>query len=253
MIYGAMGIVWAVAFFIWFRNSPGEHPRCNDAERALTRYPTPNGQTAASDQNRFPWQAFLRSYNVWLLCVINCCINFGWIFLVTWMPTFLGDRFNLNGVVAGRYSGLAGLLGMLGCVSGGWITDRLIRRCGLTWGRRWPAIIACVGPALAYCGCIFSQELWLTLSLFGCVWFLSDLWNAAAWSTYQDIGGGHVASLLALGNMCGNLGAAIFSQQIGSFVKGGDWTGVFVISAVSFLIAFVCWLFVNPRRPIVAP
>ena len=31
----------------------------------------------------------LASPEVWLMCVINFCVNVGWVFLVTWLPQYL--------------------------------------------------------------------------------------------------------------------------------------------------------------------
>jgi MFS family permease len=34
-VLGCIGVVWSVAFFVWFRERPEDHPDCNDAEREL--------------------------------------------------------------------------------------------------------------------------------------------------------------------------------------------------------------------------
>src|SRR5262245_14735066 len=34
-VLGAIGIVWAVGFYVWFRERPEDKPECNDAEREL--------------------------------------------------------------------------------------------------------------------------------------------------------------------------------------------------------------------------
>ena len=251
ILYAALGWIWCVAFYRWFRNTPAEHPRCNEAERQLIQADEVQQSTGvATATKKFPWRGLLRSRNVWLLCIINFCINVGWIFVAAWLPDHLVSVYALTSVHAGLFTAATGLAGMAGCLSGGWITDRVVRRFGLVWGRRLPALLACGGPALAYVGCVLTDNLVVLLLLLGSVWFLADLWNAAAWSTYQDIGGVHVGSVLAIGNMCGNLGAAVFSKAIGHFADTKEWSAVFAISAASFTVALACWLFVNPRVPV---
>ena len=34
-VFALIGVAWAVAFYVWFRDDPSEHPRANDAERAF--------------------------------------------------------------------------------------------------------------------------------------------------------------------------------------------------------------------------
>src|SRR5262249_46536156 len=88
-------------------------------------------QTAASNEvaangKKFPWRALLTSYNVWLLCVINFCVNVGWIFLVTWLPKHLGDTYQLSLTEAGFFTAATGLAGMAGRMIGG-LDDRPLR------------------------------------------------------------------------------------------------------------------------------
>ena len=61
--------------------------------------------------------------------------------------------------------------------------------------------------------------------------FTIDFGLGATWASYQDIGGRHVASVLGVGNMCGNLGAAIFARLIGYLADQDQWNYVFWISA----------------------
>ncbi|HZZ71677.1 MAG TPA: MFS transporter [Pirellulales bacterium] len=248
IVYAGCGGLWAIIFYRYARNTPDEIAECNPTERALIEgSQLPSDPRAAAARPPFPWRELLRSRNVQLLCAINFCVNVGWIYLVTWLPEHLTESYHLTLAQAGWFTAGTGLAGMLGCVGGGWITDFLVRRLGLVWGRRVPALLACGCPALAYAGCLATDDLWVLLFLLASVFFFADLWNAAAWSTYQDIGGVHVGSVLAIGNMCGNLGAALFATKIGDFANSGAWWKVFAISSASFLAALVCWLFVNPR------
>jgi MFS family permease len=48
-VLGGVGIVYALLFWTLFRNTPGEHPRVNDAERELIALGTPAATTGALD------------------------------------------------------------------------------------------------------------------------------------------------------------------------------------------------------------
>jgi ACS family glucarate transporter-like MFS transporter len=247
-LYAAMGVVWAVLFWRWFRNTPREHPQCNAAEIALIEANAPSVAASAVNHSTRPqWRALLTSRNLWLLCTINFVENVGWIFLVTWLPTYLKNMHEQSLVEAGSLTSLTGLAGMAGCLCGGLATDRLVRSFGLVWGRRLPAAGAMSIAAVCYVGCLVIEDVALLIAVMAAIYFLHDMALASIWSTYQDIGGAHVATVLGFTNMCGNLGAAMFAWIIGYLAREERWETVFIVSAASFTVTAVCWMFVDPR------
>ena len=57
-VLGAIGAIWAVAFYVWFRDRPEEHPACNAEERELIRtgqyaFPPAGNVPTGADQ---PWR-----------------------------------------------------------------------------------------------------------------------------------------------------------------------------------------------------
>ncbi len=278
--YGALGLVWAWFFWRWFRNTPAEHADCNGAERTMID-PTAAAHSSFDGKDggialATPWKAILTSRNVLLLGLVNFSVNVGWIFLSTWLPTYLKEVHRIDLVKAGALTAITGLAGMAGCLCGGWATDRLVRRFGLVWGRRWPGLLSACGAAIAYLACLAiallpgeaalavdasgtttvgfgSARTLAIVGLLASVYFLADLFLGTTWSTYQDIGGPHVATVLGFANMCGNLGAAIFAAVIGVLAESGQWSAVFAVSAAAFGVAMGCWFFIDPRVPIELP
>ena len=80
VFFGVVGVVWVVFFYLWFRDTPREHPGVNAAELALIEQG--NGSTG-----RLPplsWRTLLASPTLWLLCLMYVCSNAGWSFFITW-------------------------------------------------------------------------------------------------------------------------------------------------------------------------
>lgn len=257
--YAALGLVWAVIFGFWFRNTPREHRGCNDAERALIEHgrPVEPSKPVAPDFSAsfLPYMDILISPQLWVLSVINFCVNVGWIFLVTWLPTYLKEEYDVPLWQAGAMTALAGLTGMTGNLCGGFATDFLARRVGLIWGRRIPGLVASGGAALLYATSVGLEQMgvrhvFLAAGIFAGAYFLIDLGLGSMWATYQDIAGKRVATVLGFTNMCGNIGAAIFASVIGYLAENDKWQQVFMISSGSFMIVVLCWLFVNPTKPL---
>jgi hypothetical protein len=71
------------------------------------------------------------------------------------------------------------------------------------------------------------------------------------WALNQDVGGRNVGSVLGLGNMWGNLGAAVSPLLLNWVVGDGRWDLAFWTCAGAFLLSGVCSLGVNAAVPIV--
>jgi sugar phosphate permease len=264
VLYGSLGFVWAALFWWLFRDLPRLHPWCNHAEINMIGQPLSNTRQSGLSlaetirQMVTAFLALLRSKEVWLLCIFNCAVNVGWIFLVSWLPQYLvekhgsyltakiGDKL----VVAGVMTAVTGLAGMCGGLLGGATTDRLVRSFGLSWGRRLPGL--CAGGVVCCLYLIASQlsDVWLFVGTMVAISFIIDFGLGASWASYQDIGGRHVASVLGLGNMCGNFAAAVFAWLFGWLAQQNNWQAVFVISAVAMALNSLCWLFFDAARPI---
>ena len=105
LLFGVLGLVWAVLFYRWFRNRPPDR-RLDASARTATggertrRVFRPCGSGAST------WGRILRSRSVWLLCVQYACLSYGFWFYLTWLPTYIKEQFGM--AEADRY--LAALL-----------------------------------------------------------------------------------------------------------------------------------------------
>jgi len=118
------GFLWCAAFWPWFRNRPGEMPQVNAAERELIAA----GQSAPVRPGPLPWSRFIRSRNVWALCLMYGFVGFSGNFITTLLPVYLKDHRHLNSDTRAWLSGLPLAFGIVSCVCGGYVSDWLIRR-----------------------------------------------------------------------------------------------------------------------------
>jgi len=248
-MYALLGILWSAGFWRFFRNHPAEHPSCNQAE-VLDIKPTALENTTPTRAGLPPFLAMARCPTIYLLAMISICVNVGWIFLASWLPTYLEKVHKLDLQTVGLLAVIPGAASMLGGVLGGLSTDRLVKRCGLNWGRRITGVIATAGAALAYFIGLQSDSLTVEIITFAAAGFMIDFGLGSLWAVYQDISGRHVSSVLGFGNMCGNLAAGRFGAIIGAYAKAKDYDTVFAIAIGALLVTMTCWLFVNPSRPL---
>ena len=250
-IFGALGLVWAVFFFRWFRDDPREHPGVNPAERALLA-----GNPPVARHDAVPWKALIASRTTWLLWTQYFFFSYCWYFYVTWLPTFLRNTY---GSTTGKYA-LALLAGIplfgggFGNLIAGFLTARLARATGsLAQARR---LLAFVGFLLAGVVFLFPAHLQhpvLIMVAMGLASLLGDLSMPCSWGACMDVGGKFAGTYSGAMNMMGNLGGALAPTVIGHILKMTDrnWAVAFYLSAGAYLVAAVCWLFIDPVTPLV--
>ncbi len=252
--YGAIGFLWAFVFWHWFRDRPEEHRGVNAAERALiagtsceaaSGGPAPRADALPSGVLA---ARLVTSPSIWALAVCNFCINVGWILLGTLLPTYLIKAHGWSEVQAGSTTSLAAFAGMVGCLTGGVTTDWLVRRLGLVWGRRVPCMISYGGAALAYLTCFQLDDPHAIVTILVVASLLGDFGLGALWCTYQDLGGSFAGTVLGVGNMCGNIGAAIGISLVPRLADEFGWSASFALSAAAYAMGGLAWLAINPRR-----
>ena len=121
--FGAIGVVWCVAFARWFRNRPEENPRSMPPNATLSAAGSARGEPAHA---RVPWGDCSRSGNFGQCASCIFCMSYGWYFNLQYLPAYLEDAFGVaEGTVSGGRIAKGGplILGAAGCLLGGWLTD----------------------------------------------------------------------------------------------------------------------------------
>lgn len=253
-IYGAIGLLLALATQVVFRDNPATHPWTNAAERELIGF---DPAAAKPVRRPTPWLALVRHRGLWLLNAGSMGMNIGWAFLITWLPTYLREVRGLDEVTASRYVSLALTCGLGGMLFGGWWCDMLTRRFGQRWGRRLPFLFGGGAAASAYLICPLLSTGTAVAVACGLVAFATDSVVPAVWALAQDIGKDHVATTLAWSNMWGNLGASAVAKVIplllASSLHRTDWTEVFWMCAAGFVLLGTCALFIDSTRTLSGP
>jgi MFS transporter, ACS family, glucarate transporter len=210
-VFGGVGLLWCAIFAMWFRNTPEEHPSTNEAERQLIA----SDRGEAQLHGGVPWRKIFASRNLWYVCGMYVCINYGWYFFMYFLPgflkkTFAGQTETLEQrVVMALLAGGPLLVGVFGCLIGGILTDRHVKRTGdRKWGRSLYGVIGFTGAGgcylLAIAGARSGNMLMFAagVALSG---FFNDLTMGASWAVCQDIGRRYAAIVSGFMNMIGNL------------------------------------------------
>jgi sugar phosphate permease len=247
-LLGGLGLVWCALFWPWFRNQPGEMARVNPAERDLIT----SGRPAAARKGPVPWGLFLRSRNVWGLCLMYGFVGFGGNFITRLLPIYLRDHLRLGDQVTGRLTGLPLALGVVSCLLGGALSDWLIRRTGSRkWGRRFVGFLTLALAGLACLLPIWAREVWLVGLAFSAWFFFNDGMLGPAWASCADVGEGYAGTLSGAMNMTGAFFGAAGIAFAGTRMERGQNEIMFLVFACSYGLAALCWLAVDVTKPLV--
>jgi MFS family permease len=248
-LYASLGLF--VAAMIWWscRTSPVEHPSCNVAEVKLIS--GDDGPVAGTTKSVVPIGPLLKSRSMWLSCISQWFTNIGWVFLMTWAPRYFSSVHETPIELRALLVSIPPLVGWVGMLSGGAITDLAAKKLGLRWARALPISLSRFLAMAAYLCCLLEPNVYVVVGLFAVVAFATDLGGAPTWAFTQDVGGKHVGSVLGWGNMWGNLGAAVAPVLMISIVgEGENWNYAFMACAGSFFLAGVCSIGIDASIPI---
>jgi MFS transporter, ACS family, glucarate transporter len=247
-----IGFAWALFWWCWFRDEPGEHPSLSEEERAYILQHRQSQGVTAYPPSEYPHAERtppLLSRNLCLMMIQYFGSNFTFFFSLTWLYPYVKTKYHLTAVDAGFYAMLPLLGGAAGNLLSGWMVDALYRAEKLSLSRKLPAI---AGFLLAALGMVMSVDqvtaagavFWLTVAIFG-----ADMTLSPSWSFCIDIGGRHAGAVSGTMNMAGNLGSAITALAFAYLpeTSRGNVAFFYTASALSG-VAVVCWLLADSRR-----
>ena len=255
-IFGSLGIIWAIAFNLIYRNTPEEHRGVNPGELTQIRGSNPDGTIRQLSMVRkaTPWRRILGSPNMWYIAVGYCCFFFGTNFYLTWYPTYLREYRHLTLQALGIMGSLPLFAGMAGDLFGGSLSDMVFRRTGnAKFARR---IVAAPGFLLAAAFLIpaaMTNSAWTCILFLAASFFCLEWVIGPAWAVPMDVGGEFSGTVTGIMNGTGALfGASLTPLVYGIFFEKGSWIAPFFINAGVFVMGALIWtLLINPERSVV--
>jgi MFS family permease len=265
LLFGVLGFVWCAVFAATFRNHP---PGAEEQQAA-----------APAASRTLPFKSLASSGNLWLLCAMYFCVNYGWYFHVTYLVGYMKDRYGLDdqSLLGAVYKGGPLWVGAAGCVLGGFLAGRLTRRLGDRGLARKALGASCLGVCAAcWLAAPWAPHAGTFFLVASAAAFFTDLTLGSAWATCQDVGRRSPAVTAACMNTVGALGAAAAGWFTGAIVLqavsrraaglGLDlvelspaqraeatlagYQSVFWSYAAVYAVAASCWLVIRPTQPI---
>ena len=249
VLFGTIGVVWAIVWHRWFRDDPAQHPSVNAAE--LEYILAGREADAAHGAGRDYWRRLATHRNTFALCLMYFPNSYAFYFCITWLPTYLKEKHGLTNISLGVCAGLPMAFSVLGDLFGGVATDWAVARWGLRVGRSGLGCAAYLVAGTAAILAVLSPQPLAAAGLISLAVAASMFTLGAAWGTCLDIGGNHAGVVSAAMNTSGQIGSMISPVLAITLVKTfGDWNAPLCLIGVLFFAGALCWCFVDPRRRI---
>lgn len=268
VLFAIPGLVFAVVFYLWFRDRPEEHPAVNDEERALIRGELETngepGKPQAKPEKPSQADAAERrlSFGQWLwalfaignLCGQQVFRGAAYIFFASWFATFLRETRGVSDMTVGVLNSLPLLAVVIGSPAGGILSDWVL---ALTGSRRlsrqgvaMTGMLSCA--ALVVASYFITDAVWAVLAI-SAGSFFAAFGGPCAYAATIDMGGRHAPTVFSTMNMLGNFGAALFPAAVPYLLRMGfpagenNWNLVLLVFAAMFVGAAVCWLLADGK------
>ncbi|MFD0796551.1 MFS transporter [Maribacter chungangensis] len=247
-ILGAIGVLWAIAWFVFFRDNPEDHKGISEVEKEFILSTRQDRETAISKE-KIHFGSLLKSKNMWLAMGQYFCSNFTFFFALTWLFPHIKSEYGLTTVEAGFYTALPLVFGAFGNWFSGWLIDSIFKKGHWNKSRIFPASLGFLFAAIGLFGSIYMDNaigaiLFLSLAIFG-----ADMTLPPSWAFCVDIGKKHAGAVSGTMNMAGNIGAFITALLFPYLLA---WTGTttlfFIIGAALNLLAIVLWYNMKPEK-----
>jgi ACS family hexuronate transporter-like MFS transporter len=253
---GALGLLWAVAWF-WFYHLPEHHPRISQDELNLLRdRETERQKDGEKERHRegvslelqslsvspsLRLSVFFRFKETWGLMLARVISDPVWWFYLFWLPKYLTEARGLSKKEMALLLWIPYLLSDAGSILGGWYSGKLIARGASVLAARrqvmlWSALVMPIGLLL-----VWKPPIPLTLLLVSLSLFAHNAWKTNLVTLTVDIFPrpviGRVHGIVATG---GGIGGAIITPLAGYVIAWFSYTPLLIVMGVLHPLAYLC-------------
>ncbi|HUU13484.1 MAG TPA: MFS transporter [Terriglobia bacterium] len=250
-IFGVVGMVWAVFFWTWFRDTPQEKAGVNEAEIRIIRAGQ-DGPRQPTGHVQVPWGRLLRSSNMWAIAWMYFCMAYGWYFYITWLPTYLKAK-GASMMQAGIYGGMPLFFGAIGCLLGGLLTDYVVKKTGNLRNRRYIGFAGFFLGSICMMASAWIRDPLVAVTVISMASFFGDMTMGSCWAVCMDVGHELAGTVSGIMNMTGNFAGFLFPTVTGFLVQYlGSWDLPIIVSSAIFFLGALLWLRIDPTESVIA-
>jgi MFS family permease len=246
IIVGAVSLLWAVVWGLYFRNDPRQHHGVTaDEITALPVY-----SVSRRNPVKIPWGRL--AVRMTPVIIVYFCYGWTlWLFL-SWIPSFFQNQYHLDLQRSALFSSGVFFSGVLGDTFGGLFSDKLFERTkSLNAARRNVVAIMMVLSCLSLIPVLFTHDIRIVALALSAGFFCAEFTIGPMWAIPMDIAPKYSGTASGMMNT-GSALAAIVSPVVFGYIidKTGQWTWPFVGSMALLLFGAALTFAMHPDRPL---
>jgi MFS family permease len=244
-LFALLGVVWAIAWYWWYRDTPREKPGVPPEEiEEIER-----GQAAARTHHGLPWKQVLRNGQFWTILVMYHTYCWGSYFFLSWLHTFLVKGRGYTPQEMAWLSPLPFICGAIANLSGGLVSDHLVKKLGLKWGRRTVGMIGLGASSLFMVLTGLIRYKYAAVVLLALAYAGSDFMLPVAWAVCLDVGRKYAGAVTGAMNTAGQIGSFLSSVVFGYLVRWfASYDAMLWPMAGMLAISALLWLKIDPTK-----
>ena len=243
-VFGVLGVVWSGIWYGWFRDTPAQKQGVGAAEIA-------EAPVTLEAHQKLPWTQALGSMNVWAVLAVALCYMYTYYFFQSWFHTYLvkARGFDEKSLLL---SSLPYVVAACANISGGLLSNALVKRFGLRWGRCSIGFISLGFACLCTIAVMVTQGQVTALILLAAVYGGITFQQPIMFAVCLDIGGPYAGAMVGAMNTSAQIGAFVSSLSFGYLVERySNYNLPFIPMALLLLAGATFWLKLDPTKQLI--
>ncbi|AHF91734.1 MFS transporter [Opitutaceae bacterium TAV5] len=231
IVPGLLGIGFAVAWWFVYREP-------QELTGVAVAHPASSPLATAAEPPALAWSKLWTQRSLWGIVLARFISDPVWYFCLFWMPGYFQEQRGLSLQASGMVGWIPFLVGNLGALGVGFLSDRLGRRLGdpMKARQRLLMIAACFGPLAMLVP--HAPGMTLTLILLSLVALVCLVWLLLLGPLVADtFPAGNAASVWAISGAFGAIGAILFNYGVGRISGALGVERMFLVMGVLHLVA----------------
>ena len=245
-----LALGFAAVWWWYARDAPADHPGVSQEELDLIDAERPPPTAAECEAGS--WKLVLRNREVVLLALSYFCSNYLFYFFFNWLFIYLVQSRGFAMLEGGYYAAAPWIVGAIGAVVGGYVSDRLARRIGPRWGySAAPMVGLLLGAGLILAAAWARDPVMAVFYLSLCLGF-QQLTEGAFWAATIAVAGRRSCAACGVLNTGGNVVGGIGALLVPVTVEALGWPAALVTTSAFALVGALLWLAIRVDRPLAA-